>query len=569
MVQLLNVVGKLKPSVTIEQARAELETIRARAAQARPAHRGKQMTLGIVPLSEKLSGEARLALGVLLSAVVFMLLIACANVASLLYGRASARQKEIAIRAAVGAGRGRLLRQLLIESVILGLLGGAAGLLLARSGLSLILALVPYAIPRLIESSIDGAVLAFTLGASLVTALVFGVGPALALGTVSLQDALRLGAKPFSSLSLTPRAGRWLVAVEMALAIVLLIGAGLLIKSFWRLNAHPPDFDAGRVLTMKVQFSGPQYDENSRRRAYVDEFLRRMASVPGVSGTGISTHGDIRSVAIAEGAAALPPEEVMQRSSVLVNVVSAGTARALGMRVLAGRWISETEPSTNVVINESLARRDFPGEDAVGRRIRLHSDRAPFTTIVGVVADLKYAKLDEEPEPEVYVPYSSDAPGRFTAAVRTSVDPRTLASVIRQSVSDIDRTVPVFDVQTLEQVLADSITPVRFNLFLLTMFAAAALTLAVTGVYGVIAYSVSQRTHEIGIRMAVGADRRDVAVMVMRQGLSTAFGGIVVGVAVAMLLTRLMASLLYDVQPMDPQTFATAAVGPSVTALAA
>jgi putative ABC transport system permease protein len=569
MLQLLNVVGKVKPGVTIEEARAEIDTIRARAAQARPTYRGNQMRLRIVPLSQKLSGEARLALGVLLSAVAFVLLIACANVASLLYGRASARQKEMAIRAAVGAGRGRLLTQLLIESLMLALAGGGAGLLLARWSLSLILALVPYAIPRLIESSIDLPVLTFTLGASLVTALVFGVGPALALGTVSPQDALRLGAKPSSSASMTPHAGRWLVAVEMALAIVLLSGAGLLVKSFWRLNAHPPGFEPGNVLTMKVQFSGPQYDEDKRRGAYIDEFLRRVASLPGVSAAGISTHGDMRSVAIVEGAPKLPPEEVMERSSILVNVVSAGSSRALGMRVLSGRWISETEPSTSVVVNESLARRDFAGEDAVGRRIRLHSDDAPFATIVGVVADLKYATLAERPEPEAYVPYSSDAPGRFTAAVRTSVDPVTLAAAMRRSLSDIDPTLPVFDVQTLEQALGDSIAPRRFNLILLTVFASAALVLAVTGVYGVIAYSVSQRTHEIGIRMAVGADRRDVVTMVLRQGLGTALGGIVVGVAAATLLTRLMASLLYDVQPTDPQTFAIAAVGLAVTALAA
>ena len=331
-IQLLNVVGKLKAGVTIERGRAEIETIGARTAQAHPAYPGNRMMLRVVPLARKLSGEAGFALAVLLSAVVFVLLIACANVASLLLGQASARQKEIAIRAAVGGGRARLLRQLLVESLMLALAGGAAGLLLARWGLSLILALVPHAIPRLIESSIDGPVLAFTLGASLVTALVFGVGPALALGTVNLQDALKLGAKRSTSISLTGRAGRLLVAVEMALAVVLLTGAGLLIKSFWHLNAHPPGFEPGRVLTMKVQFSGPQYDEDSRRRAYVDEFLQRTESVAGVSAAGISTHGDIRSVAIVEGAPAVPPEEVMQRSSILVNAVSAGSARALGMR---------------------------------------------------------------------------------------------------------------------------------------------------------------------------------------------------------------------------------------------
>jgi putative ABC transport system permease protein len=569
MVELLNVVGKLKAGVTLEQARVELETIGARTAQAHPAYPGQRMTPRVVPLSRELASEGRLALRVLLVAVMFVLLIACANVAGLLLGRGSARQKEMAIRAALGAGRARLSRQLLIESLLLALVGGAAGLLLARWGLSLILARLPHAIPRLTESSIDGPVLAFTFGASVVTALLFGVGPSLALGRVNLQHALKLGAKPASSAVMTPRAGRLLVVLEMALAVVLLTGAGLLIKSFWRMNAHPPGFEPASVLTMKVQFSGPQYEEDSRGQAYIEEFLRRTRSIPGVSAAGISTHGDGITVAIAEGAPLLPPEEQMQRFSVLVNAVSEGSARALGMHILRGRWISDTEPSHNVVVNESLARRDFPLQDPVGRRIRLDSDHAPFATIVGVVADLKYSSLDESAEPEVYVPYSRGAPGRFTVMIRASIDPVALAPAVTKTVADIDRTLPVFDVRTLEQALAESIAPRRLNLFVIGVFAAAALGLALVGIYGVIAYSVTQRTHEIGIRMALGADRRDVVTMVVRQGLGMALAGVVIGTAAATLLTRVMASMLYDVRPTDPQTFALAAVGLTLTALTA
>jgi putative ABC transport system permease protein len=569
MIQLLNVVGKLKPGVGIEQARAELETIRARSAQAQPGRPGGRAVLHVVPLAEKLAGESRVALRVLLAAVVFVLLIACANVASLLFGRASARQREIAIRAAVGASRSRLLRQLLIESLILALAGGAAGLLVANWSLSLIIALVPHAIPRLVESSIDGAVLAFTLGAALVTALVFGAGPAFALGAVKLQDALKVGAKPSSASSMTPRAGRLLVALEIALAVVLLTGAGLLIKSFWQLNAHPSGFEPARVLTLKVRFSAPQYVEASRRRAYVEELLRRIGSIPGVSAAGISTHGDTFSVAVVEGAAPLPPEEVMQRSSILVDTVSAGSAHALGIQVVRGRWLSDIEPPTNVVVNESLARRDFPGQDPVGRRIRLSSDDEPLATIVGVVADLKYATLVERPAPEVYIPYSKDPPGRFTAVVRTAIDPGALAPVLRKAMSDIDLTLPVFDVETLEEALAESIAPQRFNLFLLSVFAGVALGLALIGVYGVIAYSVAQRTHEIGIRMALGAGRRDVVTMVVRQGAAIALAGISVGAAAAVFLTRVMASLLHDVRPTDLPTFVIVTVGLLLTALMA
>jgi ABC-type antimicrobial peptide transport system permease subunit len=262
----------------------------------------------------------------------------------------------------------------------------------------------------------------------------------------------------------------------------------------------------------------------------------------------------------------LPDEEVMHRSSVFVSVVSGGSARALGMRVLHGRWISENDPPTNVVVNESLARRDWPGQDAVGRRIRLGSPETRFSTIFGVISDLKYAKLDERPEPEVYVPYWREPPGGVTAIVRTSGDPTTLMAAMRTTLSDVDRAVPAYDMQTLDQALADSIAPRRFNLFLLSVFAAAALGLALIGTYGVTAYAVAQRTHGIGIRMALGADRRDVVSMVVRQGIGLTWVGIVAGVITAALVTRVMASLLYDVRPTDPLTFAIAAVGLTFTA---
>jgi putative ABC transport system permease protein len=567
MLQMLNVVGKLKPGVTIEQARAEIETIRGRRALENPRYPGNEMMLGIVPLSQKLSSGAGRALGVLLAAVAFLLLIACVNVASLLLGRATARQKELAIRAAVGASRARVSRQLLLESLMLALAGGVAGLLLARWSVSIIVALAPYAFPRLGESTIDGNVVAFTLAAAVVTAIVFGAGPAISLGRVNLADALKLGGKPSSTVYMTRRAGWLLVAAEVALAVVLLTGAGLLIKSFWRLNAHPPGFDPAQVLTLKVQFT-PKYDDESRRRAYVEELLRRLQSTAGVTAAGISTHGDIRSVAIVDGAPPLPPEEMMQRWSILQTTVSEGAARALGVRVLRGRWLTDTEPSSNVVVNGSLARRDFPGQDPVGRRVRMDDENAPPSTIVGVVADMKFAQLDESPEPEVFVPYSRGTPGRFTAFVRTSGEPATVAPAIRASLADIDRTLPVFDIRTLDQALADSIGPRRFNLFLLGVFAAAAIALALIGVYGVTAYSVAQRTHEIGIRMALGAGRRDVATMILRQGAGMALAGVAAGAVAAAFLTQLMASLLYDVQPMDLPTFAAAAAGLALTALA-
>jgi putative ABC transport system permease protein len=566
--QLLSVIGKLKAGVSLDTARAELETLRARNAQKNPDFPGNRMRLRLVPLSEQLTGNVRLALSVLLAAVAFVLLIACANVASLLFGRGAARQKEIAIRAAVGADRGRLFRQLLIESALLAAAGGTAGLVLAQWSLALIIGLMPHAMPRLAESTIDGSVLAFTAVAALVTALAFGVGPALALGTGDLQRALTLGAKQSSSVSIRPRAGTLLVAAEMALALVLLTGAGLLVKSFWLMNARPAGFDPGRVLTMTVQFSGLGYAEDPPRQAYIREFLERTRAVAGVSAAGISSHGETRTVAFVEGRPPLPPEEMMQRQSVLMNAVSEGTAGALGMRVLRGRWISDAEPS-QVVVNESMVRRIFPSEDPLGRRIRLGGPDGPLDTIVGIVADLRYAALDDQPEPEVYVPFARSAPWRFTAIVSTLVRPTILASTIMQSVADIDRTQPVYDVRTLEQALTDSVAPQRLNLYLLAIFAGAALALALMGVYSVIAHSVTQRTYEIGVRLALGADRRRVVGMIVRQGFRMATAGIIVGVAAAAMLTRVMTSLLFDVEATDPETFIAAAGGLLITALVA
>lgn len=554
-IQLLSVIGKLKPGATIEGARSEIETIRYRTAQAYPTYRANRATLRVVPLQQELVVQARLALWVLTAAVGLVLLIACANVANLLLGRACARQKEIAIRASLGAGRTRIFRQLLVESLVLALFGGATGLLLARWALGVIVGLMPQAVPRLAESTIDGWVLAFTVGSSLVTVVVFGVGPAAALWKVN-YDVLKGGARTSSRASRSPRVGTWLVAVEMALAVVLLIGAGLLVKSFWKLNAHPAGFEPQHVLVLKVQHSGPRYREAEQQRQYVHEFLRIVQAIPGVSSASLSTHGDTLTVALVEGAPPVPPEEMMRRSSALLNATSEGFADVMGLRVVKGRWLSDTGSRSAVVVNESLARRDFPGQDPVGKRIKIDDPQAPPVTIMGVVADLKYSKLDANSQPEIYVHYSSGRMSRFTAVVRTAGDPLSLAPTIWKSVAGIDKTQPLSDVMTLEQSLADSIRPRRFNLTLLGTFAATALLLALIGIYGVIAYSVAQRKHEIGVRIALGAQRCQVVRMVIRQGMTIALAGIVVGGAGAVLLTRYMENLLYEVKPADPGTFA-------------
>jgi putative ABC transport system permease protein len=566
--QLLFVVARLKPNVTIDRAHAELETIRAARAGARPS--GGPTRLRVMRLPDRLVGEARFALWMLLTAVAFVLLIACANVANLLLARASARQKEMAIRVAVGAGRARVLRQTIVESLGLALLGCAGGLLLAKWLIATIVHVSADAVPRLAESTVDGRVLALALGTALVTAVAFGSASALTLWTANVHDVLKDGARTSAAPSSGVRLRSVLVAVELALAVVLLSGAGLMVKSFWRMHTHPPGFDPARILTMKVDSSERQYlneSQQARQRAYVDTLLGRLGSVPGVQAASMHTHGDLfQGNVTVEGA---PPVRRDQRQPpVLLNATSAAFGNVMGLRMVSGRWITDREPTPVVVLNETLARRLFGHDDPAGRRLQIAP--SSFATVVGVVADLRYSKLDESPEAELYRPYSH-VPGfpRLTLVIRTTGDPLDAAPAIRTIVSDTDKTQPPYDVMTLEQALADTILPRRFNLILLTMFATTALALALIGIYGVIAYSVAQRTHEIGVRIALGAQRREVLRLVVGQGMRIALVGLVIGLAAAAGLTRLMANVLYDVEPTDPQTFAAVAAVMIATALGA
>jgi putative ABC transport system permease protein len=572
VIQLFRVVGQLKPGVAIDTARAELETIHARVERAYPGY--SPPTLRVVPLTEKLVGDARRSLILLLAAVVLVLLVGCANIASLLLARASARQKELAIRAAVGAGRGRMLRQLVVESLLLAVAGGSAGLLIARGCLRVMLRLIPQAVPRLTDATLDGRVLAFALAVSVLTALLFGVGPALSVWNANAYDVLKDGTRTVSATAGSVRARTWLVTVELALTVVLLCGAGLLVKSLWRLTAYPSGFDPEHTLTMTVQYdTGGSQGTEARRREYIGEVLRRLQPVAGIDAVGITTNAGGRLRLIVEGTPALPLQD---RPIVLHSSVSEGYARAIGMRLIGGRWLTDTEPTAAFVINESLARRDFPGEDPIGKRIQIDGPPgatvaagATFAPIVGVVADLKYAKLDTSPEPEIFADYRHASPFTIVIVARITGAPLAMAPSIRALVAGVDKSQPVSDVKTVETVLTDSIAPRRFTVFLLGTFAAAALLLALIGIYGVTAYSVALRTREIGVRMALGAERRDIMRMVVRQGMVITIVGLVLGVSAAVTVTRVMTSLLYEVTPTDPATFAVVSGVLGATALAA
>jgi putative ABC transport system permease protein len=561
MGRTVNVVASLTPGVRSARAMAELDVLEKRAQQDRPPQfRRPTAGLRIQPLADYLTSAARPALLVLLAAGAFVLLIAVLNIANILLARATVRQREIAIRAAVGAGRARIIRQLLAESVVLALAGGAAGLVLARTALAILIRLSPNAVPRLQETGIDGRVLAFTLAVSVGTGILFGFGPALALWCGNLHDALKDGART-SAGTAGLRLRGLLVAGETALAIVLLVGAALMLKSFWRMYAHPPGFAPESILTMRVRPTGRQYDEKPAHAAYIRELLPRVESAPGVEAAGVSVWF------LFEGVPFPSDTSPNQQHTIRLNAMSPGYLKALGVRLLKGRWLGDSDSDGHVVLlNESMARQAFSALDPLGRRI---STPEP-ATVVGIVGDLKYSQLDADLPAEIYIPYEQlPFPGGSSVAVRTAGDASRMAPAIRKLISGIDPTQPVYNVKTLEQALSDAIAPRRFNLFLLGTFAAVALLLAMVGIYGVIAYAVAERTREIGVRMALGAQRPEVVRMVVRDGMRMALAGVAAGLAGAWSLTHLIDSMLYGVKANDPATFAAVAAVLAATAMLA
>jgi putative ABC transport system permease protein len=552
--RLLSLVAKLRPGVRLSQAAAEMEAIQSDVKQHYPAVMSDSLNLRILPMQERLVGESRRALLVLLAAVAFVLLIACANIANLTLARATSRQREIAIRAAIGAGRARVIAQMLAEGIMLALIGGAAGLLFARLTLGAVIRLGSQAVPRLGEAAIDLRVLGFALLVSMATGILFSLGPAISLSRANLASVIKDGGAAVSPGASRITVRRLLMAGELAVTLVLLAAAGLMVRSFWRMSAHPSGFAPESILTMKVGLSGPSYHGREAQIAYFDRLLDRVSAAPGVSAVAI-TNVPIRGIIKAEGI----HFQEQQRPGTTYHSVSAGYFQAMGMRLVAGRWLTGHEPSPAVMVNESFVRAVFEKADPLGRRIMIPSSpptQESLATIVGVVADLRYTKLDSQPAPETYIPYRQAIyVGSMDIMVRTAGDASAMAGAIRKLVADLDRTQPVYDVQTLEQALAGGIAPRRFNLLLLGIFAAVALVLAVVGIYGVMGYAVTQRTHEIGVRMALGARRGEVVGMVVRQGMATAGAGIAAGVVAAFGLTRIMGSLLYEIAPTDGPTF--------------
>jgi putative ABC transport system permease protein len=558
----LTVIARLKPGTSREQAQSDMDSITGRLASDYP-ETNRDRGANVVLLEDEVFGNTRLALFVLLGSVGFVLAIACANVANLLLARASARRREIGIRLALGAGRLRIIRQLLTESLLLALLGGVSGLLLAWWSLDLLVALSPARIPRIGDVRLDGRVLGFTLLVSLLTGLIFGLVPALQASRTDLHESLKQGGKATSGWARN-RARSVLVIAEVALSLVLLIGAGLMIKSFANLRRVDPGFAPGNNIAMDISLPN-SYRPPQKRAAFFRETINRVEALPGVRSAGVTDNlplsGEDATRTFTLVGASVPaggkPAAEHRR-------ISPHYFDAMGAMLLRGRAFTEndTDASADVVIvNEALARRFLSNEDALGKQLIIDDGPPRPREIVGIVQDVKHFSLAMESKPEMYVPQVDRPWPNMTLVVRAATDdPNSLVAAIRNEVAAIDKSIPIANIKTIDQYIAASLGQERFSTFLLGCFAVLASLLAAVGLLGVISYAVTQRTNEIGIRLALGARRGDVLRLVVGQGMVLALVGVGIGTVGALALTRVLANLLYGVSPTDPIIFAGVAL---------
>jgi predicted permease len=559
---MLSAVAFLKSGVSLPQAASEMETITARLRQQYPDTNNRRFNR-VVSLHTHLVGETGGMLLLLFGAVGFVLLIACANVANLLLAAAASRQKEMAVRTALGASRWRVMQQLLTESTILALAGGLMGLLLALWGVALMTKLLPQDFPRLAEINLDWRVLGFTLGTSVLTGILFGLAPAFQISRSDVQESLKESGRGTSGSKRHNRLRNLLIIGEVALSVVLLAGAGLLFRSFLQLQSVNAGFTPQQVLTVRLTPSGPRYGRDADYMSFYSQVMERISALPGVQAVGaINTlplgKGPTAGIRI-EGA---PPLTRDKWPSTNYRNVSSDYFRAMNIPVVQGRAFTErdTENAARVmIVNQALVRRDFPNENPVGKRINLggnNPDGQPiWWEIVGVAADVRNLELREEASPEFYLSALQDTWTGMSVVVRTAMEPASLAPEVRRIVAEVDKSAPVSEVKTMEHIVSEAVTQPRFNLFLLGLFGGIALLLSAAGIYGVTAYSVTQRTHEFGIRMALGAQVGDVLKMILGQGMLLIVAGIVVGLVASFVLTRLLKNLLFGVSVTDPLTF--------------
>jgi putative ABC transport system permease protein len=583
-------VARLKPGATLAQAQADLENIAANLEKQYPdSNAGNRVR--IRPLLEIYVSDARSTLWVLFGAVAFVLLIACANIANLLLARATARQKEMAIRSAMGAGRWRIARQMLTESVLLALVGGTLGLLIARWCIDFILYISPDAIPRSREISLDWRVMAFTVGVSFLTGILFGLVPALQAGVVDVHETLKETGR-----GTTRR--HWvrssLVVVEVATTLVLLIGAGLMIRSFYRLQSVNPGFSYARLASFTVSLPQRKYVTEEQRSDFFKRLLENISGLPGVEASAVASglplgNNGWQTSFLVDGQPR-PPRD--QTPLMEACTVTPDYFRAMNIPLLRGRFFNDHDNRSflagrdlsklnegerlisgvnSIIIDEEFARRHWPNEDAVGKRIRLGGDDdSPLLTVLGVVGRVKMEGLSQDSNRvQGYFPFWQLPFTGMTVIMKATGDPNQLIAAAREQVRQVDPDQPIYNIKTMDEIRAESVAGERLNLTLFSIFAGIALILAIVGIYGVMSYTVTQRTHEIGIRMAIGAQQRDVFKMVLGQGMMLALIGIGVGLVGAFALTRLMATMLFGVTATDPATFAAIAILLTAVALMA
>ena len=560
----LDVIVRLKPGVTLAQANADVDAVAKRMPQQYPENYPPEgWGSKAYSLHEQIVGQMRLPLLILLGAVSLVLLIACANVASLLLARSTVRRKEIVVRAALGASRRRITRQLLTESLLLAFCGGALGLLIALWGTNQLVSLSAQTLPRMKEVSLDGRVLGFTLAISMLTGLVFGLAPVIEASKLDLNEVLKEGGRRATGSAGQRRIRSLIVAAEFALALTLLIGAGLLSRSFWRLQNVSPGFDPENLLTFQVSLPWASYPGARQAGAFFQEAIARTAQLPGVKAVGAASILPLSGSNndggfVIEGR---PYRDMKDLGDEEIRVVTPDYFRALGIPLIKGRFFNDADKADApgvMIINQAFAERHFRGEDPVGKRLNRGDPRGSnvnWITIVGVVGDVRHGGLNVEAKPEFYIPHLQETRFSMTLVARVAADPASLSAAIRREIRGLDAQLPVYNLRTMERIVDESVAAQRLLTLLIGGFAALALTLAAIGIYGVMSYAVAQHTQEIGIRIALGARTSDVLKLVVAQGMKPALAGVAIGLAVSFGLTRLIRNLLFDVSATDPPTF--------------
>ena len=555
-------IGRLRPGVSAERAQADLGLIAKNLSAQYPDTNSHFTGMIVKPELEQLIGETRQPLRMLFAAVIFVLLIACANVAGLLLARASRRRPEIAVRSALGATRVQIIRQVMVESIVLGVCGGFAGILFSLGMLRLLLRFVPNNIPRLDQVATDYRVLAFAMAISLVTGVLFGVLPALRISKLDPSTSLREGTRTSSAGRQQHHVHGALVIAETAIGLVLLVGAGLLIRSFVRVMNVDPGFDTGHMLVASVDLPDNRYP-GDKNVSFFQQLIPRLRALPGVlsvsAGWPLPLTGDMMGITFQIEGHPVPKSE---EPGEIVSIATPGFFKTIGIPVTKGREFLETDTRTSpkvMVVSENFARKYFPNEDPIGKHVQPglgdgYTHSTEWREIVGIVGDIKRVGLTKDSRPEYYLPHSQATVGPPILTIRTSGDPTAIASAVRAEVAAMDRNVPVYDVHTYSDLVAKSASQPRFQSMLLTFFAAMALVLSAIGLYAVLSYMVAQRTLEIGVRMALGARRTDVLSLILRRGLGLALFGLVIGMGLSTVLTRYLASMLFTIRPLDPVT---------------